>query len=360
MTTFNPEQLTDELIKRIKTNASLLDLPKSREMEEFAHIIQTLNLVPKTKPPVANFERVKNQILDRITIPKEEPVNTTFGMIMQSIPRFVRIGGGIIGSFLILASLSISAAVVALESVPGQTMYPVKKAVENVQLTLASDTEKAQLEIKFANNRLEELEKVLEQNKQGKISSEAVKKVVENTVNDIAKATNKISGTSASNPDQPNANILAKVVDLSNKQAAILETAKIETEGEVKIELEKALEATKISHEQAIENMEKAGLKLEDNPLVIDTTNSVTANGEITAVNSVSITIGSVKFLLTNDTKFVNLTQDELKVKDVVAVKGLITDSKTYASEVKGEAKPADPTPTEEPKPEDPQPTQNP
>jgi hypothetical protein len=277
----------------------------------------------------------------------------------------LRVGSGIIGSVLIISSLAIGTAVTALESVPGQPIYPVKKLVENVQMQLASgETEKANLQIKFANNRLEELEIVLEKNKQGKISEEQVQKVVEKTIQDVAQTTNTISQkNSEPTAENPPVQLLAKIVDLSNKQTALLQTATIHSEGQVKINLEKALVESKVTQEKAIENIEKAGLKVEGNPITIEettkeTANQVSAKGKLTQVTTTGLNIGTARFLLTNDTKFVNIIEpEELKIDQIVEIKGEIKDGKTYALTVTVEKAKAEPQPetgtTEEEDPEE-------
>jgi hypothetical protein len=66
-----PDQLTDLLIERIKKNAPTSDLSKERST---VNLLKSLNSIPRSEVPTANYDRVKNQILDRISIPTEEPI----------------------------------------------------------------------------------------------------------------------------------------------------------------------------------------------------------------------------------------------------------------------------------------------
>jgi hypothetical protein len=51
-------------------------------------------------------------------------------------------------------------------SLPGDTLYPVKLAVEDVRMTFTfSDVGKAKLEMKFANRRIQEIARMVEKNK---------------------------------------------------------------------------------------------------------------------------------------------------------------------------------------------------
>lgn len=331
------EQLIEEIVSRVKAGRDISDLPKNPTTNSYVKMIRTLNNFPKATIETPNFDRVRNQILDRIAIPQEEPVAGTFGMVLAAVPRFLKIGGAVIGSFLILSSLALGVSVAALQSLPGQPIYPVKKVVERVQLKLTADeAEKTNLEIKFANNRLEELEKLILQNQQGKVSGAEVQRIAEQTVSDISKTTSKVSQNT--NPDQPQTQILTKLVDLTSKQTALLQTASVNEEGQVKLELQKALEASKVSQEKTLADIERAGLRVDETTTVISAKQApdeVTASGKITALNSTTISIGTAKFLLTKDTKFVNITQDALEVDQIVDIKGQIIQDKTYALEIK-------------------------
>ncbi len=53
----------------------------------------------------------------------------------------------------------------AQNSVPGDYLYPVKRATEKGQTLFASDEEKAHLTLELANRRLEELASIVEENK---------------------------------------------------------------------------------------------------------------------------------------------------------------------------------------------------
>lgn len=340
MTKDSPQNL-DELIERIKQNAPISD----SKHKDLVDIAVRLSEMPKTAVPVANFERVKNQILDRITIPRQEK-QTRFDLVASYIPRFLRLSGAIIGSFLILTSLAIGTAVAALQSLPGQPIYPLKQVVERIELRFAkNDTDRANLQLEFANNRLDELERVLEKNRKGQISEAEVSKVVQSTVNNLTETTKTLTQASVQNQSQPQVQILNKIVDLNNKQTNILQSASIQSEGIVKIELEKALEVSKSTLDQTVTDIQRAGLKIEQPSIVISgqplseepAADIVEASGKLTTVTASSVSIGTAKFYLTKDTKFVNIIQSDLKVDLVVDIKGVISDERTLVTEISAE-----------------------
>jgi hypothetical protein len=345
--TKSPEQL-DEIIGRVKNDADVSAWQKDPANAGLVNLASILLNIPKAPIEKPNLARVRTKILDRISLPSDtsgDPAAIGFSL-MRALPRILRIAGGIVGAFTIVLGLTLGTAVAALESIPGQPIYPVKKIVENVQLQLAaSEEERVNLQIKFANNRVDELETILQRQKEGKASEEQVQRVVASTSKDLEKTSKSVTEQAK---DQPNVNQLAKIVTLSNKQAAVIQAAQVESEGQVKIELEKALEATKTSKEQAIENIEKAGLVVEDSVVIMGEAShkdTVTAEGKLTAITSLSASIGTAHFTLTKDTEYVNIKPVDLKAGVEAKIIGEVRDNKTYAVRIEVKTPPAEPDP---------------
>ena len=163
--------------------------------------------------------------------------------------------------------------------------------------------------------------------------------MVAHTVENLQKTTNAaVSASTKAKSTQQKVALLTKLVE----QSAVLQSAKIESEGEVKLELEKAIENTRISREEAIANIERAGLKVEATPIVveeIEVPSKVTANGKLTAVSDHSLSVGTAKFTVTKDTVYVNAEEKELKVGDVVEITGEVVEDETYAIKIIKELK---------------------
>lgn len=287
-------------------------------------IEKLLKSISRTQVPPFNFARIRNQILDRIAIPQE--AKSGFLVKLNAFIPYLRVGGSIMASLLIVVSLTLATAVAALQSTPGSAIYPLKKIVENIELRLTPADQKANLQLRFAGNRADELQEVLAQNQEGKISDEETQAIIASTVKDLQKTA---AAAITANKSQPKTNALVnKLADISNK----LRAASVQSDGQLKIELEKALESTKISQEEAIKNLEQAGLKVENAPIAID--DSITASGKLTAVTLDSISIGTAKFLVTKDTKFTGLEAKDLKAGILVDIKGQIKDNKSYAIQI--------------------------
>jgi hypothetical protein len=301
------EKLIDEIINLQKTGGDLSTFKKNRNTSSLVTLISKLSDFPKASVPNADFMRIKNQILDRISVPEIETTKAAwFGF--SSLPQILRVGAGALGSLLIVVSLALGTAVAALNSNPGQTIYPLKKVVENIQLRLAPDNDKTNLQIKFANNRVDELALVIQQQQDGEISAPQAQKIVAATIKELQKNT---QAAATATTKQPATSVADQLADLSTK----LRIASIKTEGEVKIELE-----------QAIKDIEEAGGGSTDD--------SVSAQGKLTSVSSTTLSIGTAKFLITKDTKYINVTAETIEVDQVVDIQGQIIDNKTYAQTV--------------------------
>ncbi len=309
------EKLIDEITNRLKTNGDVSVYKKNRKITGFVTLLSKLNDLPKTIIPSADLLRVKNQMLDRIVVPQIKQETYSWFGFTATLPQILRISAGVLGTLLIVISLSLGTAVVALNSVPGQAVYPLKKIVENIELKLASQDQQTNLQLKFADNRIDELQQVLQQQQSGQLSPQDAQKIVSATVKDIQKST--IAAAKSATAQQPKTVIATKLADISNK----LKIASIQSEGQVKIELE-----------QASQDIQQAGIKAQGSSTVSD--NSVSAQGKLTAVADTYVSIGSAKFLINKDTKYVDITAADLKIDQVVDIEGQIVENKTYAQTI--------------------------
>jgi hypothetical protein len=269
------EQIIDEISNRLARGRDISFWQNNFQLSPIVNLLSKLSAFPKARIPSADFDRVKNSIFDRISVQSEAAGAAPQSKSLLSRFSIFKLATGTIGTLLIVISLGIGTAVAALQSVPGQAIYPLKKIVENIELKLTRDpSAKASLQIQFANTRLDEIATVLEKKQAGEISENESQRIISETVSDLQKTTAAAldSSTSKSSSGSKQVAALNKLVNLSNKQTAILKpllsAANITNDGQVKIVLEQALETSKISKEEAIRNIENAGLKVEDQPKV--------------------------------------------------------------------------------------------
>lgn len=313
------EKLIEDMTKALNQEADLSVWKNDHKSAPLINFLSTLKNLPKSRIPSGDLMRVKNQVLDRISVPAESPV----GNRIFAFTRIFRMAGMAMAALVLFATASAGTAAAALNSHPGDTLYPFKKVVENLELIFASDSKKADLQIKFADNRISELENVLAQNEAGKLSEEETQKIISATVKDLQKTTTAAAKNATAQPK-----VVSKLTDLSNK----LVTASIQTEGQVKAEIEKAVASTRISQEEAISNLERAGIKVENAPIVLE--DFMRASGKLTAASETSVSIGTARFLLTSETKYVNILASDLAVDQLVDIEAQIKDNKTYAVKI--------------------------
>src|SRR5437870_2700892 len=147
MTELDYEKIVDEMATAVKTNRDLSVWKKNRKVSPLLTLVSQLNQMPKVNVPQPDFMRVRNQILDRISVPALEEQPTWFA---SYLPKMLRISVGTIGSLLIIVSLALGTAVAAMHAVPGDAIYPLKTVVENIELKLTASDQRPSLQLKFA------------------------------------------------------------------------------------------------------------------------------------------------------------------------------------------------------------------
>lgn len=321
--------------KSVTQEADLSAWQNNRKTSSVLNLITTLRTLPKARIASPDLMRVKNQILDRISVPVATGSRVSY---LLNFSKLLRVGAIAMASLVVFMGSVAGVAAAALNSTPGQAFYPLKKVAENLELKLADDNQKAVLQMQFANNRMDEIQTVLAKKEAGELSEEQTQQLLAGPVRDLQKTTSAAAKAATTSPK-----VVSKLADLSTQ----LRAASIQSEGSVKAEIEKAIETTQVSHDEAIQNLENAGMQVEGAPLEIS--DSVSASGKLTAVSATTVSIGTAKFLITKDTKYVNFTAADMDVDQVVDIEAIIKDNKTYAQKITliSEAKlPVSPTPT--------------
>jgi len=326
----------NELINRINDGDFENSLNKKDTLiSQVSKLVVALQEIPQ-KQISGDLSRVKDQLFNRIK--NYEIKDRRFGFVLQAMPRIFKVSSVAVASLLLVVSLTVGTVVSANQSVPGDAIYPLKKVVENLQLKIArDDNQRANLQLRFAYNRLEELQSVIDKKDEGRITKQEAETLMVKTVTEISDNTKAIAKSNLTKT-----NIVAKLNDLSAK----LKTASFENEGQVRIELQQAIAETKISKEQAIKNLERAGMKVEDELILNDeVSDQVSISGKITIVSELYITVGSTKIYLQKDTKYFGGIAKDLAVDKSVDIITEIRENKSYALQIvinqvdKGEVK---------------------
>jgi len=150
--------------------------------------VEDANWLPKSKAAMLEFIKnnsVRNNISVRQSINGGKFLQLTFKpmpIVIGAIIVALLAGGG-------------GTAYASQSSLPGDALYPVKLMTEDVQTTVAWNPEKkVEMEIKFANRRLEEVKKLQERfkNKNGEIKPEVVERAMEKSAERLEKAEARI------------------------------------------------------------------------------------------------------------------------------------------------------------------------
>jgi hypothetical protein len=151
--------------------------------------MEDVDWLPKSK--VAMIEFIKNNPV-RNNISARQSING--GKFLQLTFKPMPI---VIGAIIVALLAGGGGTVYASQSsLPGDALYPVKLMTEDVQTTVAWNPEKkVEMETKFANRRLEEVQKLQKRlkNKDGEIKPEVVEKAMERAAERLDKAEARIA-----------------------------------------------------------------------------------------------------------------------------------------------------------------------
>lgn len=117
-------------------------------------------------------------------------------------------------------------------SLPGEFLYPIKRAAEGVQARIVSGEKQSKLQVEFANKRLEEFTKITKE-----VSNGNAKQVISDLKDNLAGASANIKGISRENAIA----MAKKTIRIKEDIDRAKEKAPIETKNDF-IEAEKAIE----------------------------------------------------------------------------------------------------------------------
>jgi hypothetical protein len=151
--------------------------------------------------------------------------------------------------FLLLGSaVSVSAA-----SVPGDFLYPVKRATEQVRLTLASEQQQVNLYLEFARQRLQELRTLKDR---GEVSKDLLAEIS----SDTALVLERIPVL----PQQNQQALLTSLTYFQDQQLQVLEDMASSVQGDAQTTVREALADSAAKHKQAVDLL--AGAASDNNP----------------------------------------------------------------------------------------------
>lgn len=146
------------------------------------------------------------------------------------------------GLFLVLIFFGM--VELAQSALPGEPLYPLKKMTERAQAIFVSETDRPEVQLEFANKRLEELNKIASKNEVKKLVPAL--KELEANVSEAAKDLVKVKKVESG--------VVEKTRELAENKA------KVEKLLATKIETEELEDAYKVLAEREIKNLENSTL----------------------------------------------------------------------------------------------------
>ncbi len=174
------EDILAQCIEEVKSGkASLADClnrypDMRRELEPLMRIALSIKEPPDIRPSNAFKIRARVNLMEHIhasqAVKETSKSAPRAGMRQRWYAGWLRAATIAIAAILAISALGAGTAYASQGSIPGDTLYPVKLGTEQVQRVLTTnDVEGVNLELKFADTRLGEIESVA-QKRPGKIS----------------------------------------------------------------------------------------------------------------------------------------------------------------------------------------------
>jgi len=118
-------------------------------------------------------------------------------------------------------------------SLPGDLLYPVKITLENVRLKIASQEIESRLQLEFVANRVNELNRIVNQDEDATVKSDKVIEAVDKLTTQVKSTKNNLSGIKTVEPQK-----IMKTAEAIGAQAVQSEKALLDAKEKLVSELE--------------------------------------------------------------------------------------------------------------------------
>jgi hypothetical protein len=248
------EAILDECLHKMSTRAESIERCLQRYPQhagQLAPLVQVADHIRKTSHPtlsVSATKAIEQRLLKRAKELRQSRTKPSLWSLPFSLRPLVTVTATLIVVLGLVLVGGGGIVYASTGSLPGSPLYGVKRATEQVQLFLApAGTELAELHIKFAQRRLEEVQALAEI--KGQIDEEALAAIASETELALEEA-EKASA-------QDKSALLDKLVSLTERQQAVLKRVQAEAPEAAQKGLNRALEVSQRGHERAREALEK-------------------------------------------------------------------------------------------------------
>jgi hypothetical protein len=214
----------------------------------------------------------------------------------------------------------------ALGSLPGDVLFPVKKAVETTEIKLSVNAEtRAKLQLDLASQRLEEAQTVIAQTEDPNVKEKAIKELNEQT----DTALKNLKAVASTPGISQNPEIIAKAEKLTKDQKNL--AVQVDPETAKKVSL---------AHRQTIEDIKGIiATTADQSAATIAASDKITITSNIDAIKNNTIRIDKNTFEIDKKAVLENqegdtITLDDLQVNDTVKIEGKVNEKNNSATHI--------------------------
>jgi hypothetical protein len=248
------EVILDECLHNVSTRGESIEGCLQRYPQragQLAPLVQLADRIQKTRHPtlsVSATKAIEQRLLKRATEIKPSKAKPSRWHLPFSLRPLVTVAATLIVVLALVLAGGGGIVYASTDSLPGSPLYGVKRATEQVQLFLAPmGTGRAELHIRFAQRRLEEVQALAEI--KGKVDEETLVAIAEET----ELALKEVEGA---HPAEKS-NLLEKLASLTERQQTVLKGVQAKAPEAAQKGLNRALEVSQRGHERAKEALEK-------------------------------------------------------------------------------------------------------
>lgn len=321
MLTHKVDKILDEAIKRMQKgeNVSAIVSDYPEHMRESLYNLLSVAKQACDLPKAIYPSPIKRRLY--LDVPQQSiSIFRFFYFIRRAYPVALVL-------FLTTITGTVSAA---MQSLPGDRLFPIKKAFQSAEIKLAQTPErKATLELNLAEQRLEEVQTVIARSDDTEVQVQALKELSKQT----GVALEKIKSIAASDVVANNPELVSKAVEITEKQKKLLAVANPEA---VEVASEKA-----IDHRNTIASIKQIIATAQEAVAAsLTPTNTISITSTINGIKSKSVLVEKNTFevnekdTIIQDNEGKKLTLADLGLNDTVNIEGEIKDKSTVAKKI--------------------------
>ncbi len=249
------------------------------ELKEYLSIAKNLSSIPKKNVPKPAMQRKYLSV----------PIKQHFWFAWLHFTRFTAAS---MAALLLIAGFA-TTAYGAMKSLPGQTLFPVKKTAEKIQLHFASnDIERANLQLKITKERIADAQTIFSSEK----TTPDQKLAALTELTDQTDATLKSVKSAANSSNQTPSPIAESLQDITHQQQALLN--KIDSQNKVANNDNSNSAVKQFRQMVAATNEQASIISLKPDP------NTVIVSGIVSLIKPDSIIVDKIEILTSTSTVY--------------------------------------------------------